>query len=220
MDSKKRVTNFAVDVVDRLAERPTAVALIWSKPVSVPLEVTFHDLKLRSDKVAGVLADCGVQRGDSVLVLLPLCVEWWEAILGCMKAGAIAVLGTDASTSEELAEQVRLSGAQILIAAMTLAERVEAIAEQATITCKVGVGWERDGWIDYDRKVSLATAGKSSVQTRPDEPCLTVLSTENHQPPVTYRHGDGTFELDLLDAFRDGRTIKICDQAPEQLVSC
>lgn len=219
MAPDKRVTNFAVDVVDCLSERPDTVALTWIKPGAIPLDVTFHDLKLRSDKVASVLADCGVQRGDSVLILLPLCIAWWEAVLGCMKVGALAVLGTDPSTPAELVAQVRLSGAQTLIAAMTMAEDIEAIADQTTIVCKIGVGWERDGWIDYDRRVSLATAKRVSVQTRADDRCLTVLSPENQHPPSTYSHGAQTFELDLLDAWRDGRTIQVREPMSEQMTS-
>ncbi len=217
MAPEKRVTNFAVDVVDRRAEHPDAVAVTWIKPGAMPLDVTFHHLKLRSDKVARVLTDCGVQCGNSVLILLPLCIEWWETVLGCMKVGATAVLGTAPSVPEEMVTEVRLSGAQTLIVAMTLAERIEAIIEQTPITCKLGVGWEREGWIDYDRRVSLATAERPSIQTRADDPCLTILSTEPNAPPSTYCHGDRTFELDLLDAWRDGRTIQISEPTPEQI---
>lgn len=217
MAPEKRVTNFAVDVVDCLAERPDAVAVTWIKPGAVSLDVTFHHLKLRSDKMARVLTDCGVQCGDSVLILLPLCVEWWETVLGCMKVGAIAVLGTAPSAPEELVTEVRLSGAQTLIAAMTMAERIEAIIAQTPITCKLGVGWEREGWIDSDRRVSLATAERPSLQTRASDACLLILSTDPNAPPATYYHGDRTFELDLLDAWRDGRTIQVSEPTPEQM---
>ena len=217
MAPEKRVTNFAVDVVDCLAERPDAVAVTWIKPGAVSLDVTFHHLKLRSDKMARVLTDCGVQCGDSVLILLPLCVEWWETVLGCMKVGAIAVLGTAPSAPEEQVTEVRLSGAQTLIAAMTMAERIEAIIAQTPITCKLGVGWEREGWIDSDRRVSLATAERPSLQTRASDACLLILSTDPNAPPAPYYHGDRTFELDLLDAWRDGRTIQVSEPTPEQM---
>ena len=202
------MTNFAVDVVDRQARQPERVAIAWHVPDAVPLFITFHDLKLRSDKVAQVLYDHGVRYGDHVLILLPLRPEWWESILGCMKIGAVAVLGEDIPTAERFIHGLNAFRASTLIANMAIAEQVEAIVARTPVSCRIGVGWEREGWVDYDRRVSLATRQFDPVPTRPDDPCLVLLPDDIHSSPVTFCHGDERFDLDLLDAWRKGDTIE------------
>lgn len=200
--------NFAVDVVDRQAQRPERVAIAWHAPDAVPLYITFHDLKLRSDKVAEVLHDHGVRYGDPVLILLPLRPEWWESILGCMKIGAVAVLGEDAPTVDHLLRCIKASRASTLIAAIAIADQVDAVVARTSVSCRIGVGWEREGWVDYDRRVSLAAGRFEPVHTRPDDPCLALLPDDAQSSPATFCHGDERFDLDLLDAWRKGDMIE------------
>jgi acyl-coenzyme A synthetase/AMP-(fatty) acid ligase len=204
--------NFAVDVVDRLAEHPEAVALEWHRPGAVPLRVTFRDLKLRSDKVADVLHQYGTGYGDRVLILLPLCVAWWESVLGCMKAGGVAMLGEDVSSPERLLAQLIAFRASTIIASMSITGRIDAMIMHTPVACKISVGWERDGWVDYDRRVSLAPSGFVPAATRPEDPCLVLLPDAPGEEPRLCRHGDARFDLDLLDAWREGMTIIVREE--------
>ncbi|MBM3264763.1 MAG: acyl-CoA synthetase [candidate division Zixibacteria bacterium] len=203
------MTNFAVDVVDLRALNPKQTAVVWHADRPLPLFITFRDLKIRSDKTAQMLIDQGVRPGDRVLILLPLCPEWWECVLGCMKAGAVPVLDDAMPPPGDLTERVRLSGASTLIASVHIAERIEEVVVRTSVSCKIGVGWEREGWVDYDRRVSLASPCFDPFPARADDVCLVLMPEAPQTQPIVCRHGDKRFGVHLLDAFRQDQTIEV-----------
>ncbi len=206
------VGNFAVDIVDRAAEDPGKVALRWQKAGGVASDVTFLDLKIRSEKVAHVLHGHGVRPGHRVFILLPPCIAWWESVLGCMRAGAVAVLGQDASTPQILGEQIVHSRSTVAIATVALADMIDLVMDECPdIAHRFAVGWEREGWVDYDRRVSLAPAGFEAAETRGTDPCVVVYDRGISPTETTYRHGDVKFDLDQLDAWRDGLAVAVHD---------
>ncbi len=206
------ITNFTVDIVDRCAEDPNKIALRWQKSGGGTSDVTFLDLKIRSEKVAHVLYHHGVRQGHRVSILLPPCIAWWESVLGCMRTGAVAVLGQDASTAQILKDQIIQSRSTLVIATDTLTDMVDRFKEDCTrISHWFAVGWERKGWVDYDRRVSLAPAGFKAAETRGTDPCAVVYDPETSTAEATYFHGDARFDLDQLDAWRDGLAIAVHD---------
>lgn len=206
------VSNFAVDVVDRHAEDPRKIALHWRKAGGVSSDVTFLDLKIRSEKVAYVLYRHGVRPGHRVFILLPPSIAWWESVLGCMRTGAVAVLGQDASDARILGDQIIRSGAMLVIASEMLADLIGPIRDDCRrIAHWFSVGWEREGWVDYDRRVSLAPARFQAAATRGTDPCIAVYDQDVPDVVTTHRHGDEGFDLEQLDAWRGGRTIAVHD---------
>jgi len=206
------VSNFAVDVVDRHAKDPGRVALRWQKAGAVATDVTFLDLKIRSEKVAHVLHRHGVRPGHRVFILLPPCIAWWESVVGCMRAGAVAALGQDASQARLLKDQIIQSRSTLVIASASLADQVGGITDDCPgIAHWFSVGWEREGWVDYDRRVSLAPAGFEAVETRETDPCIVVFDQGTSASGTTHRHGEEGYDLEQLDAWRDGLAIAVHD---------
>lgn len=206
------VSNFAVDVVDRHAREPGRVALRWQYAGGVTTDVTFLDMKIRSEKVAYALHRHGVRPGQRVFVLLPPCTAWWESVLGCMRAGAVAVLGQDASTSKVLKDQINQSRSTLVIASDAVADVIGRIMDDCSrITHWLSVGWEREGWVDFDRRVSLAPAGFKAAETRGSDPCIVVYDQESSAIETTHHHGDEGFDLEQLDAWRDGLAIAVTE---------
>ena len=206
------VSNFAVDVVDRHAREPGRVALRWQYARGVTTDVTFRDMKIRSEKVAYVLHQHGVRPGHRVFILLPPCTAWWESVLGCMRAGAVAVLGQDASTSQVLKDQINRSRSSLVIASDAVADVIGQIMDDCgRITPWLSVGWEREGWVDFDRRVSLASAGFKAVETGGNDPCIVVYDQGTPPTETTHRHGDAGYDLAQLDAWRDGLAISLHD---------
>ena len=213
------MANFAADVVDRLAEDPELVALEWYDDNQGDMaRLTFRDFSIRSSKVANMLRSAGVNQGDRVLIMLPLCIEWWESILGCMKAGAIPALSTDASTRQNIIGQIHGAEATALIVGTELAKMIEDLRQDVPqLHQLILVGWERDGWTDYDRRVSLSSVIFETAQTQSDDPCLIIFSETITAPPTLYTHGDDRFDLELLDAWREGMMVTIREKSIDGL---
>jgi acetyl-CoA synthetase len=87
--------NVAHNVVDRHAavDSPNRnrVALIWEGEPGDVREITFHELRRQSDRVANYLTAAGIETGDTVGLYMPMVPEVVSILYGCLKVGAIAV---------------------------------------------------------------------------------------------------------------------------------
>ncbi|MXZ75257.1 MAG: hypothetical protein F4Z03_09125 [Gemmatimonadetes bacterium] len=63
--------------------------------------------------------------------------------------------------------------------------------------------------MDFDRRVSLAPAGFKAVETRGSDPCIVVYDQGSPASETTHRHGDEGYDLEQLDAWRDGLAIAL-----------
>lgn len=213
MAESEPAANFATDVIDLHASKPGMVALEWFDGQGDLERITFRDFSIRSCKVANMLTREGIVRGDRVLIMLPLCLEWWEIILGCLRAGIIAVLSSEASTVESIREQVEQSGAETVVVGTELVDPIETLAtEMPQIKKRILIGWERDGWIDYDRRVSMSSVDFESRRTFAHEACLLVLPDSPEVQPAMYTHGDAQFDIQLLDAWRNGLMLTLHEE--------
>ncbi len=95
-------------------------------------KISYRELDLLSNRFAHALQGLGVQAGDRVAIVLPNVPQCVIAFYGTLKAGGVIVLSSPLSTEEELHEQLRHSGAHILLTLesyRTLAEKVCANTE-------------------------------------------------------------------------------------------
>jgi medium-chain acyl-CoA synthetase len=119
--------NFTRDAIGRhAAERPDALALLWTDASGAEKRLSFGELLDEARRAATVLSDAGVRRGDTVLLLLSREIEWWPLMLGCMALGAIASPGTTQLTAKDIAYRWQAANARCVIASEEIAARVEA----------------------------------------------------------------------------------------------
>lgn len=67
-----------------VAKDPSAKAAVWNNET-----MTYGELDLLSGKLAGLLLQCGVQKGDIVILNMPACFELVIAQLAILKMGAL-----------------------------------------------------------------------------------------------------------------------------------
>jgi len=100
--------NVAHNTVDRHgaldAEARNAVACVWEGEDGEIRELTYHELRRRSNQVANYLESVGVDTGDTVGLYMPMVPEVIPILYGCFKVGAIAVpvfsgFGVDATAT-------------------------------------------------------------------------------------------------------------------------
>ncbi|HSI97253.1 MAG TPA: AMP-binding protein, partial [Gaiellaceae bacterium] len=108
--------NYTRDVVEVLGANPKRRALTFVGPDSVIEPRTFHELAEGCNKWASVLREREIQAGDRVLLLSGATVDWVEAVLGCIKVGAVAVPCSPNLTAAALEARVSVSGASLIVA--------------------------------------------------------------------------------------------------------
>jgi acetyl-CoA synthetase/medium-chain acyl-CoA synthetase len=165
--------NFAYDVVDRWAEDAPKLAMLWVNERGEEKHLTFRDFAARADQVGNALRTMGIRKGDRILIMLPRQPEWWEAVLGIMKIGAISMPGTTLLTPKDVAYRIQSAEAKAVITDDEGALKVAQVAEECpTLQLKVLLGAEREGWVNYTRVVASSPATLSRELTRSDEPMM------------------------------------------------
>ncbi len=112
-------TNLCHNAVDRhLKTRPDQPALIYvSSETGAERTYTFRDLHGEVQRAAAALKSLGVQKGDRVLIYMPMIAEAAFAMLACARIGAIhsVVFGGFASVS--LASRIEDATPKVIISA-------------------------------------------------------------------------------------------------------
>jgi len=105
--------NIGHDVCDRWADaEPGRVALILDDEDRA---VTFGELRALTNRMANLLAECGVRPGDRVGVLLPQRLETAVAHIAALKSGAISMPLATLFGAEALAHRLGDSGAAAVV---------------------------------------------------------------------------------------------------------
>lgn len=105
--------NMGHDVCDRRAStEPDRVALILDDEDRV---VTFGELRALTNRMANLLAECGVRPGDRIGVMLPQRLETAVAHIAALKSGAISMPLATLFGAEALAHRLGDSGAAAIV---------------------------------------------------------------------------------------------------------
>src|SRR5256714_6834104 len=101
--------------------------MLWVGQRGEERRITFREFDERSDRFAAVLQRHGVRPGDRVMVQLPRVPEWWEVLLGCFKAGAVAVPGTVLLTAKDIQYRTTLADGVAYVTDADGAARVDEV---------------------------------------------------------------------------------------------
>ncbi|MEQ8279913.1 MAG: propionyl-CoA synthetase [Deltaproteobacteria bacterium] len=112
--------NTAYNALDRHVEegRGDQLALIWDSPLaSAKLALTYAELRDRVAQFAGALAAQGVEKGDRVLIYMPMVPETAVAMLACARLGAVHSVVFGGFASAELAKRIDDAAPKLVVSA-------------------------------------------------------------------------------------------------------
>ena len=165
--------NAVLDIVDVWAsEDPDALAVLSVNAVGdVAAEQSAADLARASREVARVLLDLGVGKGDHVFVMLPRIAEWYAALLGAMRIGAIPMPGPNLLTPKDIAYRFDQTGATAAITDEAGASKVDAAVPD--LSARLCVGGAPSGWLSLEERCRAVGDGPTPVDpTHRDDPLL------------------------------------------------
>ncbi len=186
--------NFAYDVVDAIAEKkPDKLAMLHIAQDKTERRFTFRDMKRYSNQCANYFKSLGIRKGDRVILVLKRHYEFWFAILGLHKLGAVAVLAT--SQLQEHDFEYRFNAAGISAIVCTADGDTAHQADLAAARCpqlvhKMLVGGRREGWRDFDEEYTLFSTHFHRSADTPcgDEPMLMFFTSGTTGYPKVATH--------------------------------
>ena len=112
-------TNLCHNAVDRhLKDRADQAALIYVSTETLQEKVyTFRQLHVEVQRMAAVIRSLGVQKGDRVLIYMPMIAEAAFAMLACARLGAIHCVVFGGFASGALASRIEDASPKLIISA-------------------------------------------------------------------------------------------------------
>ena len=164
--------NFAFDTVDAIARRsPDKLAMIHIANDMTERRFTFKEIKDASSQSANYFKSLGIKRGDRVMLVLKRHYQFWFAILGLHKLGAIAIPATNQLVEKDFVYRFKAADVNAVVATADgdTAHQIELAEKTAGMDItKIIVGGNRSGWHDYNTEYPLFSR---RFERTADAPC-------------------------------------------------
>ncbi len=151
--------NFAFDLVDELAKRePDKLAMLHVAEDMTERRITFEDVSKNSSRCANYFKALGIKRGDRVMLILKRHYQYWYAIMGLIKIGAIPIPATNQLLDHDLVYRFETAGITSILCTADgdSAHQVElAQAQCGTLKNMIIVNGEREGWRTFDEEYQM-----------------------------------------------------------------
>jgi len=188
--------NFAGAVIDKWAEDPEKLAMLWVDDDGHEARKTFRDLSLASKRLANVLSDQGVRQNDVVLVILPRNIEWWETFTACIRMGAMVAPGTTQLTAKDIKFRCNKAEAACIITNPEIAARFDEVAvECPTVKSRIVITEPRDEWLFYSDAVAAASVDFETAKTRSDDNCIVYFTSGTTGFPKMALHTHASYPI-------------------------
>ena len=164
--------NFAFDLVDALAERePDKLAMMHISRDKTERRFTFNDIKKQSARCANYFKSLGIKKGDRVMLVLKRHYQFWFAMIGLNKLGAIAIPATNQLQEHDFEYRFNAAGVSAIICTADgdTARQAEIAAEKCPqLKHKLIVNGSREGWRSFDEEYTMFSTHFNRTE---DSPC-------------------------------------------------
>lgn len=113
--AKLNITENCIDRHLHIRGEKTAILFEPNNPDEPAQHITYKQLKERVCKMANVLRDRGIKKGDRVVIYLPMIPELAIALLACARIGAVHSVVFAGFSSTALSTRVKDCGAKMVI---------------------------------------------------------------------------------------------------------
>ncbi|MBQ6383923.1 MAG: AMP-binding protein [Clostridia bacterium] len=148
--------NFAFDVMDAIAaEVPNKLAMVHLDRNKEEHRFTFRDIQRASNRCANYFKALGIRKGDRVMLVLKRHYQFWFAILGLEKIGAIAIPATCQLQEHDFEYRFNAAGVKAILCTADgdTANQAERAAKDAPgLELKLIVNGTREGWHTFDEE--------------------------------------------------------------------
>lgn len=164
--------NFAFDLVDGIAERePDKLAMLHISKDKTERRFTFKDIKRESNRCANYFKAIGIKRGDKVMLVLKRHYQFWFAIMGLNKIGAIAIPATNQLLEHDFEYRFKSAGVSAILCTADgdTANQVDlATKNYDGLKNKIVVNGQREGWRDFNEEYKMYSTHFDRTK---DAPC-------------------------------------------------
>lgn len=190
--------NFAYDVIDEIAKaEPNRRAMLWCNDKGEEHTFSFSDISKYSNQAANLFAAQGIKRGDAVVLILKRHYEFWFAVLGLHKIGAVGIPATNLLTKKDLVYRFNAADVKAIVCTTDgeVMEHVDAaLPESPTVKVRIGVHGAPAGWLNFTEELKKQPDTFERVETAAKDPMLLYFTSGTTGMPKMVWH-DFTYPI-------------------------
>ena len=182
--------NFAYDVVDEWTKTdPDKLALCWVNDQGIHRDFTFADIKKYSDQAASFFLSKGIGKGDMVMLMLKRRYEFWFAILGLHKIGAVVIPATHLLTVKDIVYRCNAADIKAIVCTeeQEMMDKVDkALPKSLSLKVRIAIADPKKGWENFTEgmKESPAFVRPENVNSNDDIMLLYFTSGTTGEPKM------------------------------------
>lgn len=190
--------NFGYDIIDKYGEiEPERLALFHIDLQENVNKFTYKQLSELSTQAANLFTEKGIKKGDKVMLVLKRNYQFWIAIIGLIKIGAVAIPATHLLTTHDFTYRFESASVKAVVCTgynPDIEKYVEeAEAENGISLVKFIANGEREGWISFDEEIKRMPSTMERVETNSRDHMLLYFTsgTTGYPKMVVHNHRYG-----------------------------
>ena len=186
--------NFAFDVIDALGTaKPDRRAMLHISEDGTERVFTFKDMMRESARCANYFKSLGIKKGDRVMLVLKRHYQYWFAVLGLHKLGAVVIPATNQLLTKDFAYRFQAANVKAILCTADgeVANAVdEACAQYDGLSHKILVNGSRTGWHDFNEEYTMFSSHFGRTEEAPcgDDPMLMFFTSGTSGYPKLAAH--------------------------------
>ena len=183
--------NACYNAVDRHVEggRGGQAAIIYDSPVTgTQKSVTYSELRGEVARFAGVLRGLGVDKGDTVIIYMPMIPQALYAMLACARIGAVHSVVFGGFAAKELAVRIDHARPKIIVCASGAIEGKKILSYKPMVEAAIDMAEHKpEQCVVFQRPEVRAELGRDNdldwddLMARAEPvPCVPVAATDPH----------------------------------------
>jgi propionyl-CoA synthetase len=164
------------------AGRGERTALIWDSPVSGQIaSFTYRELRDSVAQLAGVLVGLGVEKGDRVLIYMPMVPGAAMAMLACARIGAVHSVVFGGFAAHELATRIDAARPRVVLSASCGIETSRIVPYKPLLDAAIAEARSKpEHCVILQRRCAVPRPSPGATMTGTSSP-------PRHNPPAAFR---------------------------------
>lgn len=166
------------------------IAILWENEQGEKKRITYSDLIKGSNKVGNVFFGEGLQKGDTILVIIPRLIEAYQVYLGALKAGMVVIPSSEMLKAKDLQYRINHGNVKAVVCYKDFVNEIDTVPEANQIV-KISVGGYVEGWLNLEDEMGQASDEMETADTTRDDMAFLAYTsgTTGNPKGVVHTHG-------------------------------